>query len=128
MSKDLIERTKAHRFTSETAREAQKKGVEKRKENQFSAELAQKMLNAPTLNEDEKERLRQYGIADPAQWQVMMQAVAEEAKQGNYKAFETLLKIARLYVEKTESKTENVNKTEFTNLDEWKEYVKSLNE
>ena len=116
------------------AREAQVKSVASRKahkpENDFTEKVAQKMLNfqAELDDEQKKEMQEKYGIADPAQWQLMMKAAAEEAKQGNYKAFEFLMKLAKLYVEKTESRNENVNRNEFATLDEWKAYIRSLNE
>ena len=119
-------------FTTETAKAAQQKGVEARRENkarnEFSAELAQKILNAEVFEEGEKETLEGFGIQDGVQWQSMFVASVKAAKEGNYKAYEFLMKLARLYVEKTETKNENVNKNEFANLAEWKEFVKSLNE
>ena len=116
------------------AKDAQEKSVASRKahrkENDFSEEVARKMLNyqKKLTAEEQKQMREEYEIEDPAQWQLMMKAAAEEAKQGNYKAFEFLMKLAKLYVEKTESRNENINKNEFATLDEWKAYIRSLNE
>lgn len=128
MSKDLIERTKAHRFTSETAREAQKKGVEKRRENAFTQELAQRMLNSDRLTEEEKATLKERGWDKPVEWQVAFNASLQEAKNGNYKALETLFKLAGLYVEKKEQKVEHSGEVDITSKEEAIEHVAQLNE
>ena len=113
-------------FNSETARKAQRKSAQKRKENAFSAEVAQRMLNGTTLTEEEIATMKARGIENPTEWQVAFNAVLQEAKNGNYKAVETLLKVAKLYVEKTE--TENTLKTDAATLEEWKEMVRKANE
>lgn len=111
------------------AKEAQPKSVAARKANtdkqDFEVAIAQKILNGQTLTAEEEQKVAGYGIPNGAQWQVGMIAVLEEAKQGNYKAYELLMKIARFYVERTETKTEV--DLPWNSKEELKQRLKELN-
>jgi hypothetical protein len=112
----------------ERAREAQAKGVQTKKANAFTQELAQRMLNSDKLTDEEKATLKERGWDNPTEWQVAFNASLTEAKNGNYKALETLFKLAGLYVEKKEQKVEHSGEVDITSKEEAIEHLAQLNE
>ena len=115
-------------YNSETGRAAQPKSVEARKDNAFKQELAQMMLNSDKLTDEEKAALKERGWDKPVEWQVAFNACLQEAKNGNYKALETLFKLAGLYVEKKEQKVEHSGEVDITSKEEAIEHLARLNE
>lgn len=111
MNPKLTEVSKATQFNSETAKVAQKKGVEKKYENKKGAELAAAILDTPLKGDELKKLQMELGVSEELTNEAAMDAkMVKEAKEGNYQAYEKLTKKAGRYVEKSESKVqEEVN-------------------
>lgn len=107
-------------------------GKKRKKElEDIMEKITQRMTFSPILDEDTKKQLEEnFNVSgqDAVRFHKIVKGLVERAEAGDPRAIETLLKIAGLYVEKSETKSESVVKAEFTNLEDWKEYVKGLNE
>lgn len=101
----------------------------KKKLEAVMEKIAQQMTFAPVLDAETKRELEEgFGVQgdDALRFHKMVKGLIAKADQGDPRAIELLLKIAGLYVERTENVNEN--RTEFTNIAEWKQYVKGINE
>lgn len=80
-------------FTSETAREAQKKGVQARKERQTAREITKTLLLGEyQISEQERAMLDKLGyVGDNTAMAMMIVSVYKQAMNGSIKAVEMLL-------------------------------------
>lgn len=114
-----------------TAAEMQKLSWDEKKRKQLVADTVLKALFAPLKKMKDEERLARlteiFGEKKASNLQgIIGGGLLDRALEGDTRAIELLLKLGDFYVERTENVSEI--RTEFTNLQEWKEYVKGINE
>lgn len=118
-------------FCNGLASEMQKRSVEAHMRKKLLADTVLKVLLSPLkkMKDEEKQaRLVEiFGEKNASYLQgIIGGGLLDKALDGDPRAIELLLKAAGLYVERTENVNEN--RTEFTNIAEWKQYVKDINE